>query len=128
MARKSYSSFYNWVENKIHAYWYTEKDVKHPEYSGFYYGWNERLEFVLIDDNTKIEVTNYKTGVVTVYDLPEKVVRIDINPFASGKGSSAKDLFFESEARDKINAWLIRLSKAGLDVGTREDNNPSCSE
>ena len=122
MSRKSYSTFYDWLEKTINSFWYTEKDVKHPEYSGFYYGWDKRIEFVLIYNNTKIEVTNHGTGVVTIYDLPEKVVRIQINPFSSGK-NSAKDLYFESEARAKINRWFESLKKDGLDVF-----NPPCSE
>jgi hypothetical protein len=124
MGRKSYSSFYNWVKKKA-GFSYTEKGVSHPEYWVSYHGASS--EFELLNDNTEIAITDRKTGLRVVYALPEKVVRIDINPFSSGR-NAAKDLFFESEARDKINAWLDRLIKAGLDVRTGQDNNQTCSE
>ena len=116
MSRQTFSSFYGYAEkhkpknivvDNIRVY-YKWCVTGEREISYFPKAWNAGTVDVL-----KIAPTH-------VHKIPTvlgKIVEIYINPFSSIRGkNSAKDYYFENEARALIEAWFETLKEAGLDM------------
>jgi len=116
MARQSFSSFYDYAErkrpksivvNNIRIY-YKWVVTGEREITYFPKAYNAGTVDILAIAPTHVHKTPIELG---------KIVEIYINPFATKRRStSAKDYYFENEAKSLIEAWFETLKEAGLDM------------